>query len=175
MAAVALRSFRRLIPSVIRISCPANYFRSCPASVQARCLSRSAVFSSGSASGRLYSDKHEWVLVDGKIGTVGISQYAQESLGDIVYAELPDIGKEYSQHNECGVLESVKAASDLYTPVSGVVRSINTELADSPGLINKSCYDKGWLFTIELKNNEELKTLMDDNKYETYLKTLKKE
>jgi len=136
-------------------------------SVGRRCLSRTAACSGNT---RLYSDKHEWVTVDGKIGKVGISQYAQEALGDIVYAQLPDVGTEYSQHDECGALESVKAASELYTPVSGKVVTKNTTLESSPGLINKSCYDKGWLFTIELKDANELKGLMDEGKYQEYIK-----
>jgi glycine cleavage system H protein len=110
------------------------------------------------------------VTVEGKLGKVGISQYAQEALGDIVYAQLPDVGTEFSQHDECGALESVKAASELYTPVSGKVLTKNTALEESPGLINKSCYDKGWLFTIELTKTEELKSLMDEGKYQAYLK-----
>jgi len=109
--------------------------------------------------------------VEGKVGKVGISQYAQEALGDIVFAQLPDVGTEYTQHDECGALESVKAASELYTPVSGKVLSKNSALDDSPGLINKSCYDKGWLFTIELKSAEELKGLMNEGKYQAYLKS----
>jgi len=113
--------------------------------------------------------------VQGKIGTVGISQYAQESLGDIVFAQLPDVGAEYSQHAECGALESVKAASELYTPVSGKVTSQNVALVDKPGLINKSCYDQGWLFTIELSKVDELKNLMDEAKYQAFLKSLSTE
>jgi len=105
------------------------------------------------------------------VGKVGISQYAQESLGDIVFAQLPDVGTVFSQHDECGALESVKAASELYTPVSGKVLTKNTALDETPGLINKSCYDKGWLFTIELKNKEELKSLMNEDKYQAYLKS----
>jgi len=124
-----------------------------------------------SSSQRLYSDKHEWVTVDGRLGTVGISQYAQEALGDIVYAQLPDVGSQFTQHDECGALESVKAASELYTPVSGKVTLTNAEVAESPGLINKSCYDKGWLFKIELKNLDEIKTLMNEEKYQLYLKS----
>jgi len=120
---------------------------------------------------RLYSDKHEWVEVDGKIGTVGISQYAQEALGDIVYAQLPDVGSEFDQFGECGALESVKAASELYTPVSGKVTAKNTEVEETPGLINRHCYDKGWLFKLELKDPKELKQLMNENAYQAFLKS----
>jgi len=168
-------SFSRLASPVVRLSSSGIYFRFNPSVVQIRCISKSTVSSSSGASSRLYSDKHEWVTVEGKIGKVGISQFAQEALGDIVYAQLPDVGAEFSQHDECGALESVKAASELYTPVSGKVTAKNTSLEETPGLINKSCYDKGWLFTIELKNPDELKNLMDDSKYEAYLKSQAKE
>nr|BAN21240.1 glycine cleavage system h protein [Riptortus pedestris] len=120
---------------------------------------------------RLYSDKHEWVQVDGNVGIVGISHHAQEALGDVVYAQLPDIGTEVSQHDEVGALESVKAASEVYSPVSGKVTEKNTSVEDSPSLINKSCYEKGWLFKICLSNPEELKSLMSEAKYEEFLKT----
>jgi len=169
---VCRHSLNRLISPTVRLSSPGIYFRSGQAAIQTRCISRSSAVSS---SARLYSDKHEWVTVDGKVGKVGISQYAQEALGDIVYAQLPDVGAEFIQHDECGALESVKAASELYTPVSGKVLSKNTALEESPGLINKSCYDKGWLFTIELKKPDELKNLMDESKYEAYLKSQEKE
>jgi glycine cleavage system H protein len=96
-------------------------------------------------SERLYSDKHERVQVKGSIGTVGISSYAQEALGDIVYAQLPDVGAELEQFSECGALESVKAASELYTPVSGKVTDKNTEVEETPGMINRHCY---WLFKL---------------------------
>jgi len=133
-----------------------------------RCLTIST--SRLAAGPRLFSDKHEWVTVDGKIGKVGISQFAQEALGDIVYAQIPEVGEVFNQHDEVGALESVKAASEVYTPVSGKILSKNKDLEESPGLINKSCYDKGWLFTIELKNPDELKSLMDDKSYEAFLK-----
>ncbi|XP_065341383.1 glycine cleavage system H protein [Cloeon dipterum] len=120
---------------------------------------------------RKYTDKHEWVQVDGKIGTIGITHYAQDALGDVVYAQLPDPGQEFSQMDECGALESVKAASELYCPVSGKIVSKNTEVEDTPGLINKSCYEKGWLFKLELSKLHELDGLMDEAQYEKFLKT----
>jgi glycine cleavage system H protein len=129
-------------------------------------------FSRASAvcSGRLYSDKHEWVQVEGTVGTVGISHYAQEALGDIVYAQLPDVGAELDQFGECGALESVKAASELYTPVSGKVIEKNTEAEETPSIINRHCHDKGWLFKLELKSVDELKQLMDEKAYQAFLK-----
>uniref|UniRef100_A0A1L8E2K4 Glycine cleavage system H protein n=1 Tax=Nyssomyia neivai TaxID=330878 RepID=A0A1L8E2K4_9DIPT len=119
---------------------------------------------------RRYTDKHEWVSVDGSIGTVGISNYAQEALGDVVYAQLPDVGTNLSQKDECGALESVKAASELYSPVSGKVTEKNTAVEETPGLINTSCYDKGWLFRLELSKPDEIKQLMDEKQYEDFLK-----
>lgn len=92
---------------------------------------------------RRYTDKHEWVVVEGNIGTVGISSFAQESLGDVVFAQLPEPGTELKQHDECGALESVKAASEVYSPVSGKVTDKNTAVEDSPALVNTNCYDKG--------------------------------
>ncbi|KAL1117461.1 hypothetical protein AAG570_004787, partial [Ranatra chinensis] len=97
-------------------------------------------------SGRLYSEKHEWVDVEGSIGTVGISQYAQEALGDVVYAQLPDIGAEVSRDDEVGALESVKAASEVYSPVSGKITEKNTQVETTPALVNKSCYGDGMMF-----------------------------
>ncbi|XP_055386740.1 glycine cleavage system H protein [Condylostylus longicornis] len=124
-----------------------------------------------SSEQRLYTDKHEWVSVSGDIGTVGISHYAQEALGDIVFAQLPDVGKKLSIKEECGALESVKAASELYSPVSGEVVEKNSEVEDQPALINSNCYDKGWLFKVKLSDRDELKKLMDEQKYSEFLKT----
>ncbi|XP_021916929.1 glycine cleavage system H protein, mitochondrial isoform X3 [Zootermopsis nevadensis] len=93
---------------------------------------------------RMYTDKHEWVLIDGKMGTVGISHYAQDALGDVVYAQLPDIDTEILKKDECGALESVKAASELYSPVSGRVVEKNIAVEETPALINQSCYEKEW-------------------------------
>jgi glycine cleavage system H protein len=111
------------------------------------------------------------VLVDGAIGTIGISEYAQEALGDVVYAQLPDIGASFRQKDECGALESVKAASEVYSPVSGDVTEKNTEVEESPSLVNTSCYDKGWLFKIKLAKPSELDDLLSETQYEEFLKT----
>ncbi|XP_050294941.1 glycine cleavage system H protein, mitochondrial [Anthonomus grandis grandis] len=120
---------------------------------------------------RLFTQKHEWVMIDGKLGTVGISDYAQEALGDVVYAQLPDVGMEVKQKDECGALESVKAASEIYSPLSGKIVEKNVEVEETPSLINTSCYDKGWLFKLELSNELELQELMSESKYKEYLKT----
>ncbi|KAE9552651.1 hypothetical protein FO519_004130 [Halicephalobus sp. NKZ332] len=130
-----------------------------------RCFSLSA---SSLSSGRYYTKKHEWVAVNKGIGTVGISDFAQESLGDVVYVELPEVGKELSQGDTVGAIESVKAASDIYSPLSGKVVEANPEVEESPALINKSTYDKGWLFKLEVKNEAELKSLMNEDAYEKF-------
>ncbi|XP_055325221.1 glycine cleavage system H protein [Sitodiplosis mosellana] len=122
-------------------------------------------------TGRKYTEKHEWVQVNGEIGVVGISNYAQEALGDVVFAQLPDVGAVLSQGDECGALESVKAASELYSPVSGTVTEKNSEVEETPGLINSSTYDKGWLFKVKLSKQDEVDTLMNEEKYDEYLKS----
>ncbi|CAO1301228.1 unnamed protein product [Diamesa tonsa] len=122
-------------------------------------------------SARKYTNKHEWVMIEGNIGTVGISNYAQEALGDVVYAQLPDIGTHFTQKDECGALESVKAASEIYSPVSGDITEKNTLVEDTPGLVNTSCYDKGWLFKIKLTKPVEMEDLLDEAAYEEFLKS----
>ncbi|XP_038860229.1 glycine cleavage system H protein, mitochondrial-like [Salvelinus namaycush] len=119
-----------------------------------------------------FTDKHEWVRVEGGVGTVGISKFAQEALGDVVYCGLPEVGQKLEQMEEFGALESVKAASELYSPLTGEVTEINTELADNPGLVNKSCYEGGWLIKMTIDNPAELDDLMDDGSYEKFIKSL---
>ncbi|XP_030372720.1 glycine cleavage system H protein, mitochondrial [Scaptodrosophila lebanonensis] len=121
---------------------------------------------------RRYTDKHEWVeLVTNNTAIVGISSYAQEALGDVVFAQLPDVGTELKQDDECGALESVKAASEVYSPVSGKVTEKNNLVEDTPALVNTSCYEKGWLFKVSLKNPDEVEKLMTEEQYKTYLTT----
>ncbi|GBP33030.1 Glycine cleavage system H protein, mitochondrial [Eumeta japonica] len=120
---------------------------------------------------RKFTDRHEWIVVENNVGTVGISNYAQESLGDVVFAQLPDPGTELKAGDECGALESVKAASEIYSPLSGNVSEKNKDVENKPGLINSSCYDKGWLFKIKLSKPEELNDLMSEEQYQTFLKT----
>uniref|UniRef100_U5EVI3 Glycine cleavage system H protein n=1 Tax=Corethrella appendiculata TaxID=1370023 RepID=U5EVI3_9DIPT len=134
-------------------------------------FSRFISTSSVNLADRLFTKKHEWVTVDGGIGTVGISNYAQEALGDVVFAQLPDIGTQLSQNDECGALESVKAASEVYSPISGEVTEKNTVVEDTPGLINSSCYDKGWLFKVNISKPDEIKSLMNGSAYEEFLKS----
>ncbi|KAJ8924622.1 hypothetical protein NQ315_000772 [Exocentrus adspersus] len=126
--------------------------------------------SSGAFAARVFTEKHEWVEVSDKIGTVGISQYAQEALGDVVYAQLPDVDTIVKQNDECGALESVKAASEIYSPVSGKVVEKNVQVENTPSLINTSCYNDGWLFKVELSNASEIQSLMTEDKYKEYLK-----
>lgn len=125
------------------------------------------------AQERAYTKKHEWVCLkdDKKVGRVGVSNHAQEALGDVVYVQLPEVGSSHGQFEEIGAIESVKAASGLFTPVSGEIVGINSELEGEPGLINKDCYGKGWLYEIKLENVDELKTLMNEEEYENFLKT----
>ncbi|XP_030622090.1 glycine cleavage system protein H (aminomethyl carrier), b [Chanos chanos] len=119
-----------------------------------------------------FTDKHEWVRVEGGTGTVGISKFAQEALGDVVYCGLPEIGTKLEQMEEFGALESVKAASELYSPLTGEVTEINTELAENPGLVNSSCYEAGWLIKMTIDNPKELDALMDEAAYEKFIKSL---
>lgn len=120
-----------------------------------------------------FTDKHEWIRVeDGGIGTVGISNFAQEALGDVVYCGLPEVGTQLAQQDEFGALESVKAASELYSPLTGEVVEINALLADNPGLVNKSCYKDGWLMKMTITNPAELDTLMDEAAYERYIRSI---
>lgn len=134
-------------------------------------VSRSIATSQCLRAERWYTDKHEWITVDGKIGTIGISDYAQDALGDVVYVQLPDIGSEIKKEEECGALESVKAASEIISPVSGKVVEKNEAVESKPGLINSSSYEEGWLFKVELSNPDEIKTLMDESAYNLFLKS----
>jgi glycine cleavage system H protein len=115
----------------------------------------------------LYSSDHEWVKVEGDKAYIGISDYAQHALGDIVFVELPEIGSEITSGDVFGVIESVKAASDMYTPLSGKVLEINEDLIDNPELVNKDSYES-WMLQIEITNKEELTELMNDEQYNEY-------
>jgi len=117
-----------------------------------------------------FTKKHEWVNVDGDQGTVGISSYAQEALGDIVFAQLPDPDSQLARGEECGALESVKAASEVYSPVTGTVVEKNEAVESGPSLINTSSMDEGWLFKVKLAKPEEIDELMNQEAYDKYLK-----
>ncbi|KAJ0980810.1 hypothetical protein J5N97_009065 [Dioscorea zingiberensis] len=112
-----------------------------------------------------YADTHEWVKVDGSSAIIGITDHAQDHLGDVVYVELPDVGNEVTQGKSFGAVESVKATSDINSPVSGEVVDVNTELNGSPGLVNASPYDKGWIIKVQIKDQNELDSLMDSERY----------
>lgn len=118
---------------------------------------------------RKYSKSHEWVKMDGSTAIVGISSYAQESLGDITFVELPGLNKSVTKGHECCVVESVKAASDIYAPVSGTISEINKELEKTPELINESPYDTGWIFKISNTIPADLNSLLDADSYQQFL------
>jgi glycine cleavage system H protein len=113
-----------------------------------------------------YTESHEWLRVDGDEAFMGITDFAQHELGDIVYVELPDAGKKVSAGEPCGSIEAVKAVEDIISPVSGKVESRNSDLEDTPDLINKSCYDEGWLIKIKLSNLDELENLLSAAEYQ---------
>lgn len=113
-----------------------------------------------------YTKTHEWVKVEGDIATVGITDFAQEQLSDIVYVDLGSIGKKVKQGDAFGTIEAVKAVSDLYAPISGEIVAINEDLKTSPDLVNKEPYGKGWMVKIKISDAEELKNLLDAKGYE---------
>jgi glycine cleavage system H protein len=119
-----------------------------------------------------FTKDHEWIRVEGDAATVGISHHAQEQLGDIVFAEVPEAGRKVSKGQEAAVVESVKAASDVYAPVSGEVFEGNQALADDPALINSDPEGQGWFFKLKLDNPGELDGLMDETAYREWIKTL---
>ena len=115
-----------------------------------------------------YSEDHEWIKVEGDIATVGITQHAQDALGDVVFVELPEVGKTYAQKDTAGVVESVKAAADVYMPVSGEIVEINQALADEPSLANSDPMGAGWFFKVKLSDASQLDALMDEAAYEAF-------
>jgi glycine cleavage system H protein len=119
-----------------------------------------------------FTREHEWVRVDGDTATVGISDHAQEQLGDIVFAEVPETGKHLSKGQEAAVVESVKAASDVYSPVSGDVLDGNSKVADDPSIVNSDPEGEGWFFKLKLSDPSELDGLMDEGAYREWVKTL---
>ncbi|MEM7223093.1 MAG: glycine cleavage system protein GcvH [Pseudomonadota bacterium] len=123
-------------------------------------------------SGTKYTDDHEWVAVDGDVATIGITNYAQEQLGDVVFVDLPDVDAEFSKGDEAGVIESVKAASELYAPVSGSVAEVNEALNDEPALLNSAPETDGWILKMKLSDAKELDELMDDAAYKELVASL---
>lgn len=119
-----------------------------------------------------YSKEHEWIRVDGDVATVGISDYAQAQLGDIVFVEVPEKGKKLTKGGEAAVVESVKAASEVYAPVSGEVTEGNAALSANPALVNSAAQGEGWFFKMKIANKAELAELMDEKAYQDYIKGL---
>ncbi len=119
-----------------------------------------------------YTKDHEFIRVEGDIGTVGITDYAQQQLGDVVFVELPETGKSVAKGGEAAVVESVKAASEVYAPVSGEVVEVNGALEGEPAMVNEDSTGKGWFLKLKLKDMSELDTLMSEDEYQAYLKTI---
>ncbi|GFR93852.1 glycine cleavage system H protein [Elysia marginata] len=128
-------------------------------------------FSRSLQASQWFTKDHEWVTIDGQKGTVGISDYAQEKLGEIVYVELPEVGASLDPEETAGCLESVKAASDVINPVRGTVSEVNEVLKDNPSLVNSKPMDDGWLYKMDLPADVSTDDLMDANAYKEYCKT----
>ena len=125
--------------------------------------------------GYLYTKEHEWIHIDGTSAVVGITDYAQSALGDITFVELPKVGLEIEQFEQIASVESVKAASDIFSPMSGKIIETNRDLENDPGLINRACYEKGWIAKIEISDAEEKSNLMNASEYGKFLEGLEEE
>ena len=123
-------------------------------------------------SGLKYTQDHEWIRVEGDVGTVGITPYAQEQLGDVVFVELPEVGRKAEQGKEIAVVESVKAASEIFAPVSGSIVDVNKALPDAPATVNSDPLGAGWFFKVKLSEPGQLAKLMDEAAYKTYVEGL---
>jgi len=121
---------------------------------------------------RYFTDEHEWVDVEGSTATVGITDYAQGQLGDIVFVELPSVGKQLEKGDDAAVVESVKAASDVYAPISGKVLESNEDLEEDPALVNTDPEDGGWFFRMTVSDESELEGLMDEAAYKAFAESL---
>ena len=120
-----------------------------------------------------YSEEHEWITIEGNTGTVGITDFAQEQLGDIVFAEVTKANEEVTKDEEVAVVESVKAASDIFSPVSGLISEVNVLLEDAPETINSDPLENGWIFKITITNPNELDDLMDLDSYNKFIESIK--
>ena len=120
----------------------------------------------------LYTKEHEWVSIEDNIATIGITDYAQEALGDITFVELPGVGDEVEQFEEFASIESVKAANDIFAPISGKVIEVNARLESDPGLINKSTFEKGWIAKVQMSDKEEASNLMTAEEYQKLLESI---
>jgi glycine cleavage system H protein len=119
-----------------------------------------------------YTKDHEWIRLDGEIGTVGISEYAQAQLGDVVYVELPPVGKKVGRGDEAAVVESVKAASEVYAPVAGEVIEVNGELDGTPAIVNEDAEGQGWFLKLQVANVADVEALMTEEQYQAFLETI---
>uniref|UniRef100_A0A3Q0KRX6 Glycine cleavage system H protein n=1 Tax=Schistosoma mansoni TaxID=6183 RepID=A0A3Q0KRX6_SCHMA len=132
-------------------------------------LSRTFSTSCKLTSNVYYTQKHEWIKVNGDVGTVGISKYAEQNLGDIVYVELPAVGDKVNVNDQCAVVESVKAVSEVYSPVSGTIIEVNSDVEKSTKIINQSPSDEGWLFKLRLSDLSQVKNLLSEENYDKFL------
>ena len=119
-----------------------------------------------------YTEQHEWIRIDGDTATVGITHYAQEQLGDVVFVELPEVGKKVEQGKEMATVESVKAASEVYAPISGEVIEVNSALADAPATVNEEAQGKGWFAKLKIADKGQLAALMDEAAYKKFVEGL---
>lgn len=119
-----------------------------------------------------FTEDHEWVRIEGKLAVIGITDYAQNQLGDIVFIELPAVGRQVAQGDEMAVVESVKAASEVYAPVSGEVAEVNAAIVDAPATVNEDAMDGGWFVKLKMSDPAEFEGLMDEAEYNTYLEKL---
>jgi len=121
-------------------------------------------------SEKKYSKQHEWIIVEGEVATIGITTHAAEMLGDVVFVELPEKGKNVEKEGQAGVVESTKAASDVYTPITGEITDINQSIVDDPGAVNKDPEGSAWFFKVKIKNKSELDQLMSKADYDKFTK-----
>jgi glycine cleavage system H protein len=119
-----------------------------------------------------FTEDHEWIKVDGDVATIGVSVHAAKQLGDVVFVELPDVDADLTKGDDAAVVESVKAASEIYAPISGVVTTINEDLEDAPETVNADAQGAGWFFKMTIADSSELEGLMDEAAYKTYLESL---
>jgi glycine cleavage system H protein len=119
--------------------------------------------------GLLYTKDHEWARIDADVATIGITDYAQQMLGELVFVELPDVGRQFAGDDELAVVESTKAANDIYAPVAGKVIEVNDKLESQPELVNQDCYNAGWICKLQITDAKSVESLMDSRQYEEYL------
>ncbi len=124
------------------------------------------------AKGLLYTKDHEWTRIEADVATIGITDYAQQMLGELVFVELPPVGKAFAGKEELAVVESTKTASDVYSPVAGQVVEVNGELESQPELVNQDCYQAGWICKLKISDPRSVEGLMDSERYEKYLQGL---